>query len=114
MPCNSLVTISKSFIRPHLDYSDVIYDQPNNDSFSDKIEQLQYKACLTITIAIQGTSEDDIENFMLSINYCQLNALSTFSILYHLMKAFITHARNKDIFSIAKLIVSNIFFLQIL
>ena len=28
-PGNSLVTIYKSFIRPHLDYYDVIYDQPN-------------------------------------------------------------------------------------
>ena len=53
-PRDSLVTIYKSFIRLHLDYGDVIYDQPNNDSFSDKIEQLQYKACLAITGAIQG------------------------------------------------------------
>ena len=28
----------KSFIRPHLDYCDVIYDQPNNESFCRKIE----------------------------------------------------------------------------
>ena len=26
--CSSLLTIYKSFIRPHLDYGDVIYDQP--------------------------------------------------------------------------------------
>ena len=36
---DSLVTIYKSFIRPHLDYGDVIYDQLNNDLFTDKIEQ---------------------------------------------------------------------------
>ena len=52
LPRDSLVTIYKSFIRPHLDYGDVIYDQPNNDSFSDKIEQLQYKVYLPITGAI--------------------------------------------------------------
>ena len=62
LPRDSLVTIYKSFIRPHLDYGDVIYDQPNNDSFSDKIEQLQYKACLGITIAIQGTSRECLYN----------------------------------------------------
>ena len=62
LPCNFLVTIYKSFIRPHLDYGDVIYDQPNNDSFSDKIEQLQYKACLAITGAIQGTSRECLYN----------------------------------------------------
>ena len=58
LPRDSFVTIYKSFIRPHLDYGDVIYDQPNNDSFSDKIEQLQYKACLAMTGTIQGTSRE--------------------------------------------------------
>ena len=38
LPRDSLVTLYKTFIRPHLDYGDVIYDQPNNDSFTDKIE----------------------------------------------------------------------------
>ena len=38
LPRDSLVTIYKSFVRPHLDYGEVLYDQPNHDSFSDKIE----------------------------------------------------------------------------
>ena len=58
LPRDSLVTLYKSFIRPHLDYGDAIYDQPNNDSFTDKIEQLQYKTCLAITGAIQRTSSE--------------------------------------------------------
>ena len=29
LPRNSLLTIYKSFVRPHLDYCDIIYDQPN-------------------------------------------------------------------------------------
>ena len=62
LPRDSLVTIYKLFIRPHLDYGDVIYDQPNNDSFSDKKEQLQYKECLAITGAIQGTSRECLYN----------------------------------------------------
>ena len=36
-----------------------------------------------------------VGSFVLSINYCQLNALSIFSILYHLAKAFIIHAKNR-------------------
>ena len=28
LPQYALITIYKSFVRPHLDYSDVIYDQP--------------------------------------------------------------------------------------
>ena len=62
LPRDSLVTIYKLFIRPHLDYGDVIYDQPNNDSFSDKKDQLQYKECLAITGAIQGTSRECLYN----------------------------------------------------
>ena len=62
LPHDSLVTIYKSFIRPPLGYRDVIYDRSNNDSFSDKIEQLQYKACLAITGAIQGTSRECLYN----------------------------------------------------
>ena len=31
LPQTSLLTIFVSFIRPHLDYGDVIYDQPLNE-----------------------------------------------------------------------------------
>ena len=58
IPRNSLVTIYKSFIRPHLDYADFIYDKPNNDSFVQNIEAIQYNAALAITGAIKGTSKD--------------------------------------------------------
>ena len=53
-------------------------------------------------------AEGGAENCVVSINYCQLIVLSTFSILYHLLKAFMIHARNRDLFPIAKLIVSNL------
>ena len=33
IPRNSLLTIIKSFIHPHLDYGAIIYNQPNNGSF---------------------------------------------------------------------------------
>ena len=62
LPRDSLVTIYKSFTGLHLDYRDVIYDQPNNDSFTDKIEQLQVKAYLAITGDIQGTSRNCLYN----------------------------------------------------
>ena len=54
LPKKSLLTINKYFIRPHLDYCDVIYDQPNKESFCTKIERLQYNAALAITGAIRG------------------------------------------------------------
>ena len=33
----SLLTIFKSFVRPHLDYGDVIYDQSYNNTFHQKM-----------------------------------------------------------------------------
>ena len=51
-----LLTIYKSFVRPHLDYGDIVYDQPNNQSFSNKIKAVQYNAALAITNAIKETS----------------------------------------------------------
>ena len=56
LPRHSLITIYKSFVRPHLDYCDIIYDQPNNQNFCNKIERVQYNAALGITDAIRGTS----------------------------------------------------------
>ena len=33
LPRKPLSTVYKSFVRPHIDYCDAIYDQPNNGSF---------------------------------------------------------------------------------
>ena len=33
-----------------------MYDKPDNQNFENKLEKIQYKACLAITGAIQGTS----------------------------------------------------------
>ena len=60
LPCSSLLTIYKSFIRPHLDYGDVIYDQNNNNRLSQKIESIQYNAVLTITGSIRVTSTEKL------------------------------------------------------
>ena len=54
-PQQALLTIYKPFIRLHLNYGDVLYNQPNNKSLSQTIESFQYKAGLIITGAIKGT-----------------------------------------------------------
>ena len=56
----ALITIYKSFVRPHLDYSDVLYDQAFNASFHLKLESIQYNVCLALTEAIWGTSKEKI------------------------------------------------------
>ena len=56
LPRYALLTIDHSFVKPHLDYGYVIYDQPKNEMFSRKIERVQYKASLAIT----GASQENI------------------------------------------------------
>ena len=60
MPRDSHVTIYKSFIKPHLDYANVIFDKPNNTTFSNRIESAQYNAALAITGTIRGTSKEKL------------------------------------------------------
>ena len=60
LPRSSLLIIYKLFIRPHLDYGNMVYDQPNNSSLSEKIESLQYNAALAITGAIKGSSKEKL------------------------------------------------------
>ena len=57
---NSLLTINKSFVRPHLDYAYIIYDKLYNAIFESRLERVQYNACLAITGAIRGTNADSI------------------------------------------------------
>ena len=60
LPCASLLTIYKSFIRPLLDYAYVIYDQTSNASFSKKIESAQYNAALAIPRDIKGSCHEQL------------------------------------------------------
>ena len=56
LPRAPLVTIYKSFVRPHLDYGDILYDQMFINSFHERLESIQYNAALEITGAIKGNS----------------------------------------------------------
>ena len=44
LPRQSLITLYKSFTRPHLDDANIIYDHLNNLNVSKKIETCQYNA----------------------------------------------------------------------
>ena len=54
----SLLTIYTFFVRPLLDYADIIYDKRCNETFKEKLEAVQFNACLAITDAIRGTSRE--------------------------------------------------------
>ena len=58
LPRPSLLTIYKSFVRPHIDYGNIIYDHnAYNAPFQQKVESIQYRAAVAITGAIRGTSK---------------------------------------------------------
>ena len=60
LPRSALITIYKAFVRPYLDYGNILYDQAYNMSFHHKLESIQYNACLAITGAIRGTSKEKL------------------------------------------------------
>ena len=43
VPRSALLTIYKLFIRPHLDYGDILYNKPENENenFQNKLEKVQ-------------------------------------------------------------------------
>ena len=55
----SLITIYKLFILPHLDYGDIVYDWVFHKSFHKKLESIQYNAAIAITGALKGTFSEN-------------------------------------------------------
>ena len=62
IPRKPLLSKYKTFLRPHLDYCDVIYDKPHNEKFTDTAESIQYNAALAIAGTIKGTSKEKLYN----------------------------------------------------
>ena len=60
LPRKSLITIYKVFLRPLIDYGDIIYYQQQTEYLYEKLESIQYRAALAIAGAIQGTSREKI------------------------------------------------------
>ena len=56
LPRKPLITIYKSFVKPHLDYGSLISEQPIKELFCQKIESVQCNTSLAITRAIKGIS----------------------------------------------------------
>ena len=57
-----LLSIYEAFLRPHLDYCDVMYEKPRNEKFIDTLESIQYNATLAITGAIKVTFKEKLCN----------------------------------------------------
>ena len=75
---DSITTINKAFIRPHLDYIDVIYDKIFNECWHINPELAQYHAALNIKDATRRTNTVKLYSDVLSeIHLVQLNIVST-------------------------------------
>ena len=85
LPRSCLLTRYKTFIRSQLDYADIIYDQAYNSAFHDKLESIQYNACLAITGATRGTSTEKIYQ---EIGLESLKSRRWFRKLCHVYKIF--------------------------
>ena len=58
-----LEQIYKLYVRPHLDYGDIIYHKHDPEMhlhFTQKLEQTQYSAALAVTGAWRGTSRQKL------------------------------------------------------
>ena len=70
LPRHTLNELYKLYVRPHLDYGDIIYHNPPKvcdftgsttlSSLMEKLESVQYSAALAITGAWRGTSRDKL------------------------------------------------------
>ena len=61
----ALEQIYKLYVRPHLDYGDIIYHKHDPEMhlhFTQKLEQTQYSAALAVTGAWRGTSRQKLYN----------------------------------------------------
>ena len=100
LPQSAPFTIYKSFIRPHLDYGDIVYDKTFNVSFHAKLESLQYNATLAITRTIRESSTENIydelgleslkprlvqKNEFFCIKFSKVNHRHTYSTLYQIV-----------------------------
>ena len=61
LPRKPLITVYKSFLKPRLDYGDVIYyHNPYNASLYCQFNSIQYNDALAKTNALHGTSQEKL------------------------------------------------------
>ena len=105
LPRKSMIQIYKSFIRPHLDYCDIIYHKPshdifsseyyserassdplhNNEQFTNKIEAVQYNSALAITGCIRGTSREKLYSELGLESLCERRLFHRLLFLYKII-----------------------------
>ena len=54
------MTMLKAFVRPHLDYGDIIYDESYNETFHQQLESIRYSVSIVLSEAIRGSSREKL------------------------------------------------------
>ena len=60
LPRTFLLAIYKSFVWAYLDYGDIIYDKPIDESLINKLEKVQYQVFLEIRGVFQGAPRESL------------------------------------------------------
>ena len=99
LPREALLTIYISFIRPHFDNGDVLYDQSYNDSFHGKLESYQYKAVLAMTGAIKGSSTEKLCQELRIEHLRSRRWFRKLCLFYEILKAYVRYFFSNFYFS---------------
>ena len=59
LPRATIINIYTAFVRSHLDYGDILYDKAFNNSSHDRLEFVQYNACL-VKEQFEGTFKEKL------------------------------------------------------
>ena len=60
LPRPVLITMYKAFVRAHLDYGDIIFDEAYSEKLHQKLDSVQYNACLNLSGAIRESSREKL------------------------------------------------------
>ena len=85
----ALLTIYKSFIRPHLDYGDILFDKPKNEFFQNKLEKVKYRSCLAISGVIQRTSRQKLYDKLSLYSLSKRRRCNKLTFLHKLLNGFL-------------------------
>ena len=98
----SLLTIHKFFVRPLLDYADIISDKLCNETFKGQLETVQCNACLAIIGAIRGTSRERLyrELGLETLNDCRWSFKLFF--FHKIIKEFSPSYLQKNLFDLTR------------
>ena len=88
LPRHSLLAINKTFVRPNLDYGDVVYSKVFSEPFHKKLESVEYNATLAMTAANRGTNTEKLYQELGSESLQNRRKLQRLCLFYKMFKDY--------------------------